>query len=100
MKGFAEGHEFGGKGGRGASLLDVHEFVFELGSSFLVFINGCKFFKEGLVVVNQWKSGFEECMSPFFRATMKMEYDKHDANFVGAKCRGFCANIELALGEQ
>ena len=93
MKSFTEGHEFSGKGGRGAGLLDAHEFVFELGSSFLVFVNGREFLKEGIVVVKQWRSGFEECVSPFCRATTKMGYDECDASFVGAKGQGFCANI-------
>ncbi|HTS07440.1 MAG TPA: hypothetical protein VMP68_17810, partial [Candidatus Eisenbacteria bacterium] len=85
MKGFAEGHEFGGKGGRGAGLLDAHEFVFELGSSFLVFVNGREFLKEGIVVVKQWRSGFEKRVSPFCRATTKTGYDERDASFVGSK---------------
>ena len=59
MKGFAEGHEFGGKGGRGAGLLDAHEFVFELGSSFLVFVNGREFFKAfeslSLIAATVWQ---------------------------------------------
>ena len=100
MKGFAEGNEFGGKGGHGASLLDMHEFVFKLGSSFLVFINGREFFKEGMVVVKQWRSRFEEYVSPFCRATMKTGYNEHDTSFVGAKSQGFCVNIKVALSEE
>jgi len=100
VKGFPEGHEFGGKGGHGAGLLDAHEFVFKLGSSFLVFVNGGEFFKEGIVVVKQWRSGFEECVSPFCRATTKTGYDKHDASFVSAKSQGFCVNIKVALSEE
>ena len=58
MKGFTQGYEFGGKVGRGAGLLDAHEFVFELSSSFLIFVNGHKFFKEGIIVIKQWRFRF------------------------------------------
>ena len=76
MKGFTMRHEFISKGRHSATLLDAYKFIFELGSLFLVFINGWEFLKEGIVVIKQWRSRFEEHVNPLYRATMKTRYDE------------------------
>ena len=76
-----KGREFGGIGGSRANLLQSREAVFELRATFFVFIDGCEFGKERVIILEQRGVRFEKCLAPFCGTTAKAGDDVGDAKF-------------------